>query len=110
MMIIILLVGSGIGIAIGVYLTRSIAGPLSKCVEVMRELGKGHLKCRIQVGERQDEIGILAHTMDRFADDLQHHAVAEIKRIGDGELTGDIIAMDDRDEIGPAMQTTRRFA
>jgi methyl-accepting chemotaxis protein len=107
MMIIILLIGSGIGIAIGVYLTRSIAGPLSKCVDVMRELGKGHLKCRIQVGERQDEIGILAHSMDQFADDLQNHAVAEIKRIGEGDLTGDIIAMDDRDEIGPAIATTR---
>jgi methyl-accepting chemotaxis protein len=107
MMIIILLIGSGIGIAIGIFLTRSIAGPLSKCVEMMRELGKGHLKSRVHMEDRFDEIGILSQTMDRFADDLQNHAVADIRRIGDGDLTGDIAVMDDRDEIGPAIQATR---
>ncbi len=97
----------GIGIVIafvfGIVLSNSITGPLSQGVRMLQEMSLGHLSGRLHI-ERQDEIGVLARTMDQFADDLQNTVVAAMKRIANGDLSVEVASKDNQDEIGPALQ------
>ncbi len=90
-------------VLIGIVLTRSITRPLGKGVAMMQELGKGHLSSRLHMG-RKDEVGVLTHTMDQFADDLQNIVVGTMKKIAAGDLSTDAVAKDNQDEIAPALK------
>ena len=100
---------SGIGlllaIVIGVTLSNSISGPLAKVVYMIQEMSLGHLGNRLRL-ERKDEVGILAQTMDSFAEDLQTLVVANMKKIAEGNLNFEAPMKDARDEIGPALRQT----
>ncbi len=100
-------VGIGVigSLLIGLALTVSITRPLGSAVEMLREIGKGHLSVRLNI-DRRDEVGQLADIMDQFANDLQNSVVASMKKIADGELDGQLDVKDRRDEISPAINTT----
>ncbi len=104
-MIIVTIIGAIIGIGFAIALTRSITGPLGKTVEMIDEMGHGHLGMRLSM-DRKDEIGILATSMDTFANNLQHEVIGIMKRIAAGEKVTSVPIMDDRDEIGPALKET----
>ena len=70
---------------------------------MIRELGKGHLSDRLNL-ERKDEIGVLAKTMDQFADDLKRYVVVGMQQIAQGNINIETPMMDERDEIGPAIK------
>lgn len=91
-----------IGVALALFLTRSITKPLQKTVEMIQEMGKGHLTMRLGMNQK-DEIGIMAAAMDKFAHDLQKEVVGTIQKIADGDVSMDIAARDEKDEIGPAL-------
>ncbi len=101
-MIVVIIAGVIIAILLGIFLTVSITGPLQKGVTMIQEMGKGHLGMRLRMN-RSDEIGILAATMDQFADDLQKLVVATMQKIAEGDLSTDIGAKDSQEEIGPAL-------
>ena len=85
--ILMLVVASiAIGAAIAILFGRSIAGPLQQVVVMIKELRNGHLSARLNVRRRRDEIGIMAATMDEFADDLQTNVVGNIRKIANGEV------------------------
>jgi methyl-accepting chemotaxis protein len=90
---------------VGFMLANSITKPLSRGVVMLKELSMGHLANRLHL-KRSDEIGILTHTMDQFADDLQQNVVGNMKKIADGDLSIDIKAKDAQDEITPALNGT----
>jgi len=94
-----------LGVVIGIGVTHNITGPLNKAVGMMKELGVGRLSSRLKMG-RRDEIGILADTMDQFADDLQNIVIGTMKKISGGDLSTDIVLKDDKDEIAPALKDT----
>jgi methyl-accepting chemotaxis protein len=71
---------------------------------MMQELSNGHLGRRLKM-DRTDEIGILAGTMDRFADALKG-VIGVIQQIGAGDLSADVKNFDDQDEINPAIRQT----
>ena len=104
-MIIITILGAIIGIGFAYALTRSITGPLAKTVEMIEEMRHGHLGMRLSMN-RKDEIGILAGSMDTFAQNLQHEVIGIMKLIASGEKVASVTIMDDRDEIGPALKET----
>ena len=104
-MIIVTIIGAIIGIGFAIALTRSITGPLGKTVEMIDEMGHGHLGMRLSM-DRKDEIGILATSMDTFANNLQHEVIGIMKRLAAGEKVTSVPIMDDRDEIGPALKET----
>lgn len=104
-MIIVTIIGAIIGIGFAIALTRSITGPLGKTVEMIDEMGHGHLGMRLSM-DRKDEIGILATTMDSFANNLQHEVIGIMKSIAAGEKVTKVPIMDNRDEIGPALKET----
>lgn len=105
MMIAAILIGATLAMLFGILLSRSISVPMARGVEMMHELSKGHLDRRLQM-DRADEIGILANTMDDFADNLQHKVVAMMKLIAVGDLSSDVAIMDAQDQIGPALRDT----
>jgi methyl-accepting chemotaxis protein len=103
-LIIIVCIGFVLAIVIGVLLTNSLTRPLNQGVDMMQELSNGHLGRRLKM-DRTDEIGILAGTMDRFADALKG-VIGVIQQIGAGDLSADVKNFDDQDEINPAIRQT----
>ena len=104
-LITLVIVGFLLGAALGYILSVSISKQLEKTVHMLDDLRHGHLGIRLRMS-RGDEIGIMADTMDKFADDLQHVVVGTMKQISDGDLSAQITPHDDKDEIGPALMRT----
>ena len=104
-MIVALVIGSiGLGAAIAILFGRSISNPLQQVVVMIKELRNGHLSARLNI-HRKDEIGVMAATMDEFADDLQTNVVGNIKKIANGEYVQEFSApVDEYDEIRPALK------
>ena len=92
-----------IGVFIAVTFGRSISEPLQQVVEMIKDLRNGHLSTRLNT-RRKDEIGVMARTMDEFADDLQVNIVGNIKSIARGEYIKDFPVTDENDEIRPALK------
>ena len=99
-------VAGGVGgllivLVLGVFVSRSITTALDQTVEMIRAMGKGHLKQRLQL-RRKDEIGVLANAMDKLADDLQRTLNENLVRIADGDLEIAVEYFDRDDEIAAA--------
>ncbi len=101
--VIVILSSIIIGAGVALFFGRSIADPLQQVVLMIKELRNGHLSARLNIG-RKDEIGVMAQTMDEFAEDLQTNIVGNIKRIANGEYVEEITIQDERDEIRPAIR------
>ncbi len=84
---------------------KLIRKPLQNVVVMIQEMSKGHLGRRLNLA-RTDEIGVMAATLDHFADNLQHTVVASMRRIAEGDVNIELHAYDADDEITPALQTT----
>ncbi|MFP4521241.1 MAG: methyl-accepting chemotaxis protein [Fibrobacterota bacterium] len=104
-MIIGLVVALVIGIVIAVYLTRSITVPVLGAVKMVVEMGKGHLGMRLD-NDSKDEIGEMAETLNKFADDLQNVVVGSMKKIAVGDVNIELDSKDSADEITPAINDT----
>lgn len=93
-----------IGAVIAILFGRSIAGPLQQVVVMIKELRNGHLSARLNI-KREDEIGIMAATMDEFADDLQTNVVGNIVKIANGEYIQEFTGpVDEQDQIRPSLR------
>jgi methyl-accepting chemotaxis protein len=104
-MIIFLVIGVLFAAIIGYYITLIISRPLKKSVQMLREIGKGHLNERLNI-DLKDEIGDMAAAMNQFADDLQKNVIGSMKKIADGDFNFNITPADEKDEISPALNTT----
>ena len=106
MMIIATIVGIIIAIALALFLSKSITGPLDLASKNLKELGNGHLGNRMKMN-RKDEIGEMATTMDAFSDDLQNNVVGVMKKISAGQFKMQYLKpKDNQDEITPALIDT----
>ena len=85
----------------GIVIARSVTGAVHQTVQMIQEMGKGRLGRRLHL-ERKDEIGVLAQTMDHFADNLQNLVSHNLSRIADGDLDVVIQAASAEDEIAAA--------
>ncbi|HEX7049141.1 MAG TPA: methyl-accepting chemotaxis protein [Longimicrobiales bacterium] len=92
-----LCVAGGVAVLAWMSATR-IAQPLSKVVFMIQKMSGGDLSHRLEM-DREDEIGVLARTMDEFADNLQEHVVGALYRFADGDLTYERPDGGDGDEI-----------
>ena len=106
-MILSLLGAIGTGLGIGIYLSKIISAPLKKTTEMILELGKGHLSKRLKINSK-DEIGVMANSLDQFAEDLQKYLVGSIKRISEGDFNFDIPQTDNESEISPVINQTTK--
>jgi methyl-accepting chemotaxis protein len=101
----ILLIGFAVSLGLGILVAASISRPLKKTVRMIQEMTQGHLGMRLKI-RRKDEIGLMAQSMDQFADDLQNTVIGTMQQIAVGDLTAEVLAQDEQDEIRPALRTT----
>ncbi len=66
---------AALAVLIGVLVARSISEPLRRLEEASIEIGKGNLDARIEVNSK-DEVGMLAHTFNRMAEELKKTTVS----------------------------------
>jgi len=100
----LMIIGGAIAILFGIFLSRSIANPLKRGLVMIKEIGKGHLSMRLNMGNRKDEVGLLANSMDEFADHLQQNVIFNMQQISEGNINVAPTIIDDKDEIGPALK------
>ena len=104
-MIILTILAAIIGLSLGVYLTRSITKPLDQTVSMIENLNSGRLGMRLGL-TRKDEVGVMAQTMDSFADSLQGVVIRKMSDIANGIKTDLLPLRDNQDEIAPALNNT----
>ena len=104
--LLIALVGMLLVSAMVYYLTRNqVTRPLGHTVHMIQEMARGHYGVRLKMA-REDEVGTLASTMDGFADSLQNEVVGTLHRLAKGDVSMDVVAKDDQDEMAPALNRT----
>lgn len=79
-------------------LAKSTSGPLIKTMVMIEQLENGRFDHRLKLS-RNDEIGQMAMTMDRFANDLEHNIVNAIDKLAHGDLNLGIQAHDKDDRL-----------
>ena len=92
-----------LGFAIGV--TRSITIPLRLVMDQFEQMGRGVVSGRLKLN-RTDEVGEMAGTFDRFSDYLEHDVVGTMHQIAAGDLSADLTARGEDDQITPALNET----
>jgi methyl-accepting chemotaxis protein len=108
-MILMILAINGVAVllvaGIAFVMIRGITVPLRKTVEMLKNMSMGRLSQRLQLNQK-DEIGIMAGTLDEYAEDLQVNVIGVMQRIAAGDLSMTIDAGDPEDEISPAIKGT----
>nr|MBF0223712.1 HAMP domain-containing protein [Desulfobulbaceae bacterium] len=89
----------------GFFIGRGISVPLTKSVDMITEMEKGHLGMRLNI-DRSDEIGTMAKTLNRFADNLKDEVVTILNHLAEGDLTFKASPKDVEDMIGNALKKT----
>ncbi|MBI2419122.1 MAG: methyl-accepting chemotaxis protein [Ignavibacteriales bacterium] len=84
--------------------TKSIAEPIKKASDMMVEFGNGVISSRLNLN-RADEIGILSHSVDAFANSLSK-IVNTLNQVADGNFSDDIKPLSTVDEITPSIHKT----
>jgi methyl-accepting chemotaxis protein len=79
-------------------LGRWIRRPLERLVEIMRELGHGHIDERLNM-DGKDEIAQMGQAVDSFADTLQNEIVVNLEKLAHGDLDFEVTPHDERDVI-----------
>ena len=84
-------------------IVATINKPLKKMVGMIQEMAKGHLDKRLNLNSR-DEIGVMAQTMDQFADSMLTDVVSPLQRLAQGDLTFTVRPADQRDSLRNAIK------
>ena len=99
-----ILVGAVFSLLIGVLLARSLTRPLSRVVSMLESLGRGHLQGRLNL-RRQDELGVMARSLDEFADSLQGEVVVPLRKLAQGDISFIAVPRDGGDELRGSLKT-----
>jgi methyl-accepting chemotaxis protein len=76
--------------------------PFIKILKTINEIEKGHLDFRLNFS-RKDEIGLVADSLDHFAENLQKNIVGSMRKISEGDFRIIITPQDEKDEISPTL-------
>jgi methyl-accepting chemotaxis protein len=96
-----------IGALLAVRISLGIQRPLAKAVDLLGDLEAGRLASRLKLN-RGDEVGILARTMDSFAESLENEIVHPLKRLADGDLAFEVHPRGEDDAIRHALANVRQ--
>ncbi len=91
------------GLVLALLISRSLTAPIRRTMHMIEELEKGHLDSRLHFN-RQDEIGRMADSMDRFADSLEQEVVGSLQKLAAGDLTFAVVPRDGQDVVRGALQ------
>ncbi|MEE4252925.1 MAG: methyl-accepting chemotaxis protein [Desulfuromusa sp.] len=95
---VVVLVTLLLSILMAYFLSRAIANPMKKTVEMITNIENGHLSGRLNMNQT-DEVGQMAQAMDKFADNMQYEVIGTLQKIADGDLDMNLIPRDNQDEI-----------
>lgn len=84
-------------------LGRMVRQPLERLVNIMTELGKGHLGQRLNLRQK-DEIGQMAQAIDDFSETLETEIVGSLTKLAAGDLTFAVQPRDGDDVIRHALK------
>ncbi len=87
-----------------IWFARGLSQPISQVVHILQEMTRGHISQRLNLN-RSDEIGVMAATMDEFAESLEHELVDSMQRLAQGDLTFEIHPADEHDVIRGALKS-----
>jgi len=102
-----------IGLVLTVYLSRRLSQPIHELLDVSRALHAGNYRPRPLAIRRRDELGTLMHTMNRFAEHLEHKDRIEetLARYLSPTLANEIVNSEHRLRLGgERVQATVLFA
>jgi len=102
-LIIATIIGIIIAIALAFFLTGSIAEPVDKVKENIKEIHQGHLSNRLNLN-RKDEIGEMAEALDKFAGDFQKYILGTMDMVAAGDLSRNLKPRNDMDQIVPPIK------
>ena len=91
-----------ISLVMGFLMYNTTNKPFIKVLKTINEIEKGHLDFRLNFS-RKDEIGLIANTLDHFAESLKKNIVNSMRRISEGDFSIKITPQDDKDEITPML-------
>ena len=91
-----------ITILMGYLMNSSVNKPFSRILETLDEIRKGHLSSRLKFS-RNDEIGLVANSIDNFTENLQKNIIGKLQIISDGDFDIKISPQDTKDEIAPIL-------
>ncbi len=80
---------------------KNISKPVQKVLKMVNELSLGHVKARANV-DTNDEIGVMAKTMDGMAQNLEEFAI-KLQKIADGDASITSDYADQDDALAPAL-------
>lgn len=75
-----------VSVLIALITSKHISTPTKRVVEMLESLEKGHLDKRLKL-QRSDEIGTMATSLDRFADNLQNEILQAFQKLSRGDFT-----------------------
>lgn len=70
-------------VAVSVFVSRRIAGPIADLARVSRRIARGNYSGRVPVGDRQDELGEFAASFNEMAAALEDAEQRRMRVIGD---------------------------
>ena len=100
--VLVMVIAGSIIVAIAaIIIVRSIVVPVGKLVEVSKEISMGNTQVEFPPSAK-DEVGALT---DRLGEMLNHLVYLEgvLINIADGDLSGDVKALSDKDKMGHAV-------
>jgi methyl-accepting chemotaxis protein len=94
-----------LSLTLATFITRGIVGPLNQVIGQFTSMSEGTINRRINM-VRFDEIGELARMFDAFCEYLEYDIVNTMKKIAQGDVSMEISARGNQDQISPALYET----
>lgn len=86
MIVVFVIIGILLALAVGLFLTRAITGPLFRGVEFAKELANGNLDAKLDVDQR-DEVGQLASALKNMVEKLRG-IITDVRTSADNVAAG----------------------
>lgn len=94
---------AAIGSVVAWRIARCISIPLGDAAKMIEEIAAGRLDRRLKIN-RKDEIGVLAQTMDSFADSLQREIIEPLGMLAQGDLCVEVNPRGPDDSLRTALK------
>jgi len=95
-----------VAVASAIILSRSLLRPIIKCVGFADSVAMGDLDAALDI-DQKDQIGDLADSLRRVLQGFREKADV-VGRFANGDLTGQVVTLSEKDGLGISLQTMKR--
>ena len=93
-----IIVGIGIAVLLGIFISRTISNPVIKLMNAANKLALGDINVDVH-GETKDEIGNLMESFSKMVENIREQALA-VEKIASGDLTVEVKVRSENDILG----------